>query len=203
MVDNVASDSTFFYVLGEAVHILFVDDDPIMREFAAVHLSSDDGRVSLAGDGEAALAAVAADMPDVMLLDLEMPTLTRLRADPRTAHLPVIVVTGREDVVAIDRAFNAGATSFLVKPINWRLLTYQVRYVRRANQAERTLNRLQAAATEAVDAQLMAMEVMRGAAELIHQAAQGGPLLRRTALDYAALISDIYAPTPVEKRSAA
>lgn len=54
----------------------------------------------------------------------------------RTRHLAVIVQTGREDVEAIDKAFRLGATSFVTKPLNWRLLTYQLRYVLRASAAE-------------------------------------------------------------------
>jgi signal transduction histidine kinase len=65
--------------------------------------------------------------------------LDALRADEATKRLPVIVITGREDVVAIDRAFARGASSFIVKPINWRLLNYQIRFVDRAHRAERQL----------------------------------------------------------------
>lgn len=135
----------FFYVLEDTLSILFVDDDPILREFAQVHLTTDAATVHLAEDGEAGLAAAAELRPDLILLDLEMPkmdgfeVLARLRADPIHERTPVIVQTGREDVAAIDRAFQAGATSFTVKPLNWRLLSYQIRYVCRAHQAERAL----------------------------------------------------------------
>jgi DNA-binding response OmpR family regulator len=198
MAHNAAADNPFFYVLREAVHILFVDDDPIMREFATVHLASDMGRVSVAADGQEALDAIAADPPDIMLLDLEMPrmdgfeTLAHLRADPSVAPIPVIVVTGREDISAIDRAFDAGATSFLVKPINWRLLSYQVNYVRRAHQAERAAEDLQRELATAAEQHAVALEVMRGASALIHQAMAAGPELRRTAVQYANLIADLH-----------
>jgi CheY-like chemotaxis protein len=135
--------SSFFYVLDEASRILFVDDDPILREFAQVNLASPQCDVDVAADGAIALEQLAIRDYDVVLLDLEMPVmdgftaLARLRADPRTEHLPVIVQTGREDVEAIDKAFRLGATSFVTKPLNWRLLTYQVRYVLRASRAER------------------------------------------------------------------
>ncbi len=133
----------FFYVLQDALKILFVDDDPILREFAQVHLTTDTAEVRVAGDGLEALEALEGYTADAVLLDLEMPgmdgfeTLERLRADPRFVDLPVIVVTGREDVAAVDRAFQVGATSFVVKPLNWRLLSYQLRYVHRATLAER------------------------------------------------------------------
>ena len=135
----------FFYVLDEPLHLLFVDDDPILCEFAQVHLASEKGRVSVAADGEEALTHIRTQGADMVLLDLEMPrldgfgVLEALRADEATKRLPVIVITGREDVVAIDRAFARGASSFIVKPINWRLLNYQIRFVDRAHRAERQL----------------------------------------------------------------
>ena len=137
--------SSFFYVLDEDARVLFVDDDPILREFAQVNLASPNAGIDLAADGAEALERLAARDYDVVLLDLEMPVmdgfavLERLRADPRTASLPVIVQTGREDVDGIDRAFLLGATSFVTKPLNWRLLTYQIRYVLRAARAEHRL----------------------------------------------------------------
>ncbi|HLI65605.1 MAG TPA: response regulator [Caulobacteraceae bacterium] len=123
------------------MRLLFVDDDPILREFAAVHLASETVEVRTVGDGDEALAMLGEWPVDLMLLDLEMPrvdgfeVLERLAANPAHRDLPVIVVTGREDIAAIDRAFAVGATSFVCKPLNWRLLAYQIRYVRRARAA--------------------------------------------------------------------
>jgi DNA-binding response OmpR family regulator len=137
--------SSFFYVLDESARILFVDDDPILREFAQVNLASAHVEVDVAADGVEALPMLADRVYDLVLTDLEMPRLdgfgllAHIRADPRTARLPVVVETGREDVVAIDRAFQAGATSFVVKPLNWRLLTYQLRFVLRAARADAAL----------------------------------------------------------------
>jgi CheY-like chemotaxis protein len=133
----------FFYVRQEDLRILFVDDDPILREFAMVNLASDRATVETAPDGAAALAAIEAAAPDILLLDLEMPeldgleVLRRLKADPRHGALPVVVVAGREDIEAVDRAFAAGATSFVVKPLNWRLIAHQLRYVHRTAQLQR------------------------------------------------------------------
>lgn len=136
---------TFFYVLQDALRILYVDDDPILREFAQVHLTTDTASVSVAGDGVEALSLLDSVYPDVMLLDLEMPrmdgfeVLRHLRSEAAYERLPVIVATGREDVEAVDRAFEAGATAFVVKPVNWRLLSHQIRYVHRAGQTELSL----------------------------------------------------------------
>jgi DNA-binding response OmpR family regulator len=135
--------SGFFYVLDDDARVLFVDDDPILREFAQVNLATPNTAIDVSCGGAEALDMLGAQAYDVVLLDLEMPgldgfdTLARIRADPAQAHLPVIVQTGREDVEAIDRCFRLGATSFVMKPLNWRLLSYQVRYVLRAERQAR------------------------------------------------------------------
>lgn len=137
--------SSFFYVLDDEARLLFVDDDPILREFAQVNLASAAADVDVAADGVEALEALSRQRYDLLLVDLDMPRmdgfelLAHLRADPATAHLPVVVETGREDVEAIDRAFRAGATAFVTKPLNWRLLSYQLRFTLRAARAEAAL----------------------------------------------------------------
>ncbi len=198
------SDGAFFYVLQDAVRILFVDDDPIMREFAVVHLSTDKAQVTLASDGVDALQSIAATPPDIVLLDLEMPRLDgfevlgKLRAEVGTRELPVIVVTGREDVAAIDRAFQAGATSFLVKPINWRLLSYQIRYVLRA----RSDVAASAPTREAAELRAGVLRLAREGAELVRHALTADPALRPAALRFAALLADTVEPPEVARRSA-
>ncbi|MDB5471447.1 MAG: response regulator receiver protein [Caulobacter sp.] len=185
----------FYYSAQADLRLLFVDDDPILREFASVHLASEHMRLETAADGAEGLAAIAADRPDLVLLDLDMPNvdgfevLRRLRADPATEHLPVIVVTGREDTAAIDRAFDAGATSFIAKPINWRLLNYQVRYVHRTHVNEDFLleerNRLREGGARA-DAALKA--VAREGSRFLGQALRVNPDLREAAAAFAAAV---------------
>jgi signal transduction histidine kinase len=129
----------------ESLKVLFVDDDPLLREFAREKLGEHWPSVDVAADGEEALTAIRRRKPDIVLLDLEMPrldgfgVLKALRADQTTERLPVIVITGRADERSIERAFSLGATSFLVKPINWPLLAHQIRYVNRAAQVEQSL----------------------------------------------------------------
>ena len=132
--------SGFFYVLQGEARILCVDDEPMLRAFGQVSLASPSTEVDLASDGEAALESLRTSRYDLVLLDLEMPgvdgfeVLSRIRNDPSLRDLAVIVQTGREDVEAIDRCFHLGATSFVMKPLNWRLLAYQIRYVLRAER---------------------------------------------------------------------
>ena len=136
--------SGFFYVLDEDARVLFVDDDPILREFAQVNLTSPTTSVDVASNGVEALERLKTQAYDIVLMDLEMPgldgfgALAQIRADPALAQTAVIVQTGREDVEAIDRCFRLGATSFVMKPLNWRLLTYQLLYVLRAERQARS-----------------------------------------------------------------
>jgi len=196
----IAQADEFFYVLKDSLHILLVDDDPILREFGVVHLSSDAAEVKTAAGGAEACAMIDTLPVDVVLLDLEMPdmdgfdVLRRLRSQPHTAELPVIVVTGREDVVAIDRAFQAGATSFVVKPINWRLLSYQIRFVRRAWTAENTLSRANdEARTGSARTSGALLELARESRRFLLTALDEAPQLRASAGQYAAALERLSA----------
>ncbi|KPF72614.1 hypothetical protein IP69_01600 [Bosea sp. AAP35] len=131
----------FSYVLSDQLLILAVDDDPIQREFCSVYLATPEGSVTTAASAEEGLALLATSAFDVALIDVDMPGMSgiemvrRLRADPRFDDLPVMVITGREDMVSIDEAYAAGATSFMCKPVNWRLLGHQIRFMIRAHRA--------------------------------------------------------------------
>lgn len=135
----------FEYVDLGAATILFVDDDPIIREFAAVHLATNTATIELAADGAQAYGMASDGHYDLILTDLEMPVLDgfglikRLRENATTRHTPVIVQTSREDVESIDWAFRAGADGFVTKPLNWRLLSYQIAFSLRASRMRRDL----------------------------------------------------------------
>lgn len=141
------------FVSFESARILVVDDDPILREFAIAHLTTPNVDIEVAEHGEAAWQMLSRQTFDIMLLDLDMPVmdgfelLGLIRSDRTTRDLPVVVATGREDMVAVDKAFAAGATSFVIKPLNWRLISHQLSYVlreARTDEAVRaTLKRLQ------------------------------------------------------------
>lgn len=188
-MDRARGDAgAFFYVAHSASKILFVDDDPILREFAQVHLTTESAEVETASDGAGALEALARSQPDIVLLDLEMPqmdgfeVLARMRAEPAFVHLPVIVVTGREDVAAIDRAYEAGATAFVSKPINWRLLNYQIRYVHRSHREELRLVEAEAQARETLEA------VSAAGARFLAEALRRDPQLRTAGAPYLAAL---------------
>ncbi|WP_259465038.1 SpoIIE family protein phosphatase [Streptomyces sp. TLI_171] len=107
---------------GGPAHVLVADDNADMRDYLARILRGAGHRVSTAGDGGAALAAVRADLPDLVISDVMMPgtdglqLVAALRADARTAALPVLLLSaraGRDD--ALD-GFDSGADDYLVKP---------------------------------------------------------------------------------------
>ncbi len=132
-------------LVSSAPRILLVDDDPIMRELAHEKLNAANYQVAIAENGADALTILKRDGADLVISDLEMPVmdgfeLTReIRADRAIAQTPVIVITASDHADAVDRAFAAGATSFLAKPINWTLFNQAVKFVLRASNDQRAL----------------------------------------------------------------
>lgn len=102
--------------------VLVVDDHEMLRGGVSLALSAAGYRVDSAADGLAALACVSRSRPDVVVLDLRMPvldgyaTLARLRADPATAGIPVVIATGADDQRS--RSLAEGAAGFITKPID-------------------------------------------------------------------------------------
>lgn len=131
----------FSFVLDGSTRILAVDDDAIQREFCAVYLATPTTEITTAESAEAGLALLADQSFDMALIDVDMPGMSGidmvrlLRADPRHDNLPIMVITGREDMASIDQAYEAGATAFMSKPVNWRLLNHQIRFLMRAHAA--------------------------------------------------------------------
>jgi DNA-binding response OmpR family regulator len=137
------TEARFRAVLTDELNILAVDDDPIQREFCSVYLSTPTASVTTTESAEAGLALLDVRRFDIALIDVEMPGLNgiemvrRLRADKRFDGMPIIVVTGLEDIESIDLAYEVGATAFICKPVNWRLLSHQVKFHLRAHKALR------------------------------------------------------------------
>src|SRR5580692_10305328 len=96
-------------------------------------------------DGLAALEAGLSHEPAIILLDVDMPEMDgysvcqRLRAEQRLETVPIVMVTGHEDAAAIGHAFEAGATDFISKPVNWALLPRRLEYILRNAAATRAL----------------------------------------------------------------
>ena len=138
-------------VIGEAAsgtgRILFVDDDPFYREMAEDALVGAGYEVSLLDSGGAAIAALDKTPFDLVVLDLGMPAISgfdvldKVRSSLRNPNVPVLVITGHDDAESVSRAFDGGAISFLVKPLNWMLFVHHVQFVLKAARAEGDLRR--------------------------------------------------------------
>ena len=132
---------------SDNAHVLVVDDDPLTRMMAAEALREGGFTVLEAEDGLNALGLFSERQPDLVLLDVMMPGLSgfevcqRLRLMPGGSLVPVIMLTGLEDSESVERAFDAGATDFISKPINWTLLRFRVRYALRSAEAMKELVR--------------------------------------------------------------
>ncbi|HRI93564.1 MAG TPA: EAL domain-containing protein [Accumulibacter sp.] len=135
--------------------LLLVDDDGMLRMLAAESLRHAGFEVSEADCGEAALHACEEDQFDLILLDVMMPGIdgytvcAALRRDARARWLPIVMLTGLDDTDSIERAYAAGATDFVTKPINWALLIHRVRYALRASRALAEVRRSQASLAQA------------------------------------------------------
>jgi two-component system cell cycle response regulator len=116
-----------------SARILVVDDVDINVKLLGAKLASEYFDVLTAGSGVAALAVCAAELPDLVLLDVMMPEMDgfevcrRLKADPATSHIPVVMVTALSDAADRLTGLEAGADDFLTKPVNDIALFARVR----------------------------------------------------------------------------
>jgi PleD family two-component response regulator len=113
--------------------ILVVDDDKSMRMLLRLALEQEGYQVLEAQDGEACLAAYQHCQPDAILLDAVMPVMdgfaccSQLRTFPGGERTSVLMVTVLDDPDAVERAFAAGSTDYITKPIPWAVLRHRVR----------------------------------------------------------------------------
>ncbi|MEN3026310.1 MAG: response regulator [Chlorobiota bacterium] len=116
-----------------APYVLVVDDNRITVKLLRRYLEKYGYEVGEAYDGTECLEAVAQRLPDAIVLDVMMPqmdgytTVQRLRQNPATALVPVVIVTALNDAPNQVRAIEAGADDFLGKPVDERLLVAKVR----------------------------------------------------------------------------
>ena len=115
--------------------VLVVDDDPHIVRVVEINLTQEGYQVRSAGDGEAGLAAVAQEPPDLLILDVTMPkldgfeTLKRLKSDPATAEIPVLMLTARAEDEAVFEGYGTGAQWYLTKPFEPGELRRVVRHL--------------------------------------------------------------------------
>jgi len=133
--------------------ILVVDDEPRNIRLMEAVLTSHGYAVTSASSGPEALERVKGDLPDLVLLDIQMPEMNgydvcrRLRDDPATRFLPVVMVTSSDSEVRVS-ALEVGADDFITKPLNQQELLARVRSLIRIKQYHDTIESQAAELTE-------------------------------------------------------
>jgi predicted signal transduction protein with EAL and GGDEF domain/FixJ family two-component response regulator len=121
--------------------VLVADDDPVMRLLMLEMLEGVNLDAIEAEDGVQAVKYAHDFSPDLILMDVEMPRMDgftacrAIRDSENGATVPIVMVTGGDDLEAVTNAYEAGATDFVSKPINWPILGHRVLYVLRASDA--------------------------------------------------------------------
>ena len=113
--------------------ILVTDDDRDVRAIIRMRLEAARYRILEASDGQSALELAQNEHPDLLLLDMTMPGISgvevveRLRGNPATAHIPVMLISGAEEIADKQFALSVKANDYLVKPIDGKELLERVR----------------------------------------------------------------------------
>jgi CheY-like chemotaxis protein len=112
--------------------ILLVEDNEMNRDMLSRRLQRKGYTVLIAVDGEQGLATAYSEMPDLILMDISLPFIDgyevtrRLKANPRTKHIPVIALTAHALLTDRDKALKAGCNDYDTKPVDFSRLTEKI-----------------------------------------------------------------------------
>ncbi len=132
-------------VRADGQHVWLVDDDDGFRETAATVLRTVGFQVTTATDGGQVLSMSMESKPDLLLLDAVMNNMDGFEAcrllheSWRDQDIPILMVTGRDDLDSVNKAFASGADDFIVKPINYPILVRRILFQLRAASNHRLL----------------------------------------------------------------
>lgn len=125
---------------GNAPVVMVVEDDITSMILAVEALESAGVTVLQAEDGQEAYELCELHCPDIIIMDVMMPRMNgydacrAIRESEAGEHIPILMVTGLDDIASINQAYEVGATDFLPKPINYYLLPHRVRYMLRGKK---------------------------------------------------------------------
>ena len=137
--------------LPKPASILIVDDDDIVRTIMRAELETEGYHVIEAKDGLEGCEACWATPPDLVISDVMMPRMDgfelcrQLRRNAKSLTVPILQMTGLDDTGSVEKAYDAGATDFISKPLQWPVLKHRVRYMLRSARAFDDLRRSQTA----------------------------------------------------------
>ena len=121
--------------------VLVVDDERDILELVKYNLDKEGYQVTTVASGEDALLATRSRMPDLIVLDLMLPGVDglevcrRLKADPRTSGIPIVMLTAKGDEADVVTGLELGAADYVTKPFSPRVLTARIRAVLRRGDA--------------------------------------------------------------------
>jgi two-component system phosphate regulon response regulator PhoB len=174
---------------GEPASVLVVEDEADLQELLRHNLTRHGFAVRSALDGGQALRAVAEQLPDLIVLDVMLPVIDglevcrRLRSDPRSAGIPVIMLTARTEETDVIRGLDLGADDYVTKPFRMRELVARMKACLRRPLA--------AAAPREGDARPEAGSVLRHGPLVLdqdrHEASVDGQPLQLTATEFRVL----------------
>jgi two-component system cell cycle response regulator len=127
--------------------VLIVDDNEQNLELVQAYLEDLGCQIKTARDGFETLKQVEASQPDLILLDVMMPRMSgfqacsRIKANPQTRDIPVVMITALNEVGDVERAVESGADDFLTKPVNKLELITRVKSLLRVRQLKRQLDK--------------------------------------------------------------
>lgn len=139
--------------------VLVADDDRFIRVLVRDALEAEGFRVEEVADGCEVLPAFSRLQPDIIILDVVMPgqngfyLCKKIRSTETGRSVPIVMMTGLDDFESVKRAYAAGATDFITKPLNLPLIGYRIQYILRSS---RTLEKLKQSEARLVDAQSIA-----------------------------------------------
>ncbi len=120
--------------------ILLIDDDQTLHLWAARNLSVDNFKLISCYNGKEGIEAFKNNRPNIVIIDIEMPimngieTCAEIRSLPMSENIPIVMMTVTEDHQNIAQSYAAGATDFVLKPINWKVLVHRLQYMAKANK---------------------------------------------------------------------
>src|SRR5512141_291528 len=142
---------------AERRRVWIVDDDETSLMLGREILTDHGFTVETFSDCARALVRARSSKPDIIVLDVMMPGMSgfefcsRLRTDPLTCDVPVLMVTSLNDPASIARGYDVGATNFATKPINWDAEGHRLRYMLRAAETAEKLRAAEKVARAATD----------------------------------------------------
>ncbi|MGS2724555.1 EAL domain-containing protein [Porticoccus sp. GXU_MW_L64] len=133
---------------GTGYSVLIADDDRSMRMALRNALEADDYSIEEATNGEHALATCRRKMPDLILIDALMPEVDgfqaceQIRELPNGSEIPILMITGLEDEKSIVKAFTAGASDYIPKPVHFSVMRQRVARLLQASKAEQHVKKM-------------------------------------------------------------